>query len=123
VNEIGKAKGWNIDEIRRVRSYQGRVWCVTVQTGFIVARRAYKSKALDVLLYGKATKKERKAVTRELLFDVTVGIALGLNHLHLQNMVHRDIATRNCLLNSSYEVKLADFGNFFFSIFARWFVC
>ncbi|VDP19135.1 unnamed protein product [Onchocerca flexuosa] len=36
-------------------------------------------------------------------------IARGLEYLHLKGCIHRDIATRNCLLSGTI-VKLADFG-------------
>jgi serine/threonine protein kinase len=37
-------------------------------------------------------------------------LASGLNHLSSLRFVHRDIAARNCLINSQFQVKLADFG-------------
>ena len=36
--------------------------------------------------------------------------ASGLEELHAHGIVHRDVATRNLLLNSAWEVKVADFG-------------
>ena len=37
-------------------------------------------------------------------------VAKALEYLAEQKYVHRDIACRNCLVNSSRTVKLADFG-------------
>ncbi|VBB32589.1 unnamed protein product, partial [Acanthocheilonema viteae] len=41
--------------------------------------------------------------------DISCQIARGLEYLHMKGCIHRDIATRNCLLNGAV-VKLADFG-------------
>ncbi|PRP87381.1 hypothetical protein PROFUN_01643 [Planoprotostelium fungivorum] len=39
-----------------------------------------------------------------------VGIALGMLHLHKENVVHRDLAVRNILLTKHLEPKVTDFG-------------
>jgi len=38
------------------------------------------------------------------------GIALGMLHLHLEKVIHRDLAVRNILLNKHLEPKVSDFG-------------
>lgn len=38
------------------------------------------------------------------------GIALGMNHLSLEKIVHRDLAVRNILLTKHLEPKVSDFG-------------
>ena len=37
-------------------------------------------------------------------------VSSGLAYLALNKYVHRDVACRNCLVNSDRNVKLADFG-------------
>lgn len=42
--------------------------------------------------------------------EILQGIALGMYHLHTENIVHRDLATRNVLMTSHYQPKISDFG-------------
>jgi serine/threonine protein kinase len=52
---------------------------------------------------------ENRNLQFELQWKIIVGIARGMFHLHLENIVHRDLATRNVLLTESLEPKISDF--------------
>jgi hypothetical protein len=45
-----------------------------------------------------------------LLVYMAMQVARGMRYLASQNYVHRDLATRNCLVGKDFTVKIADFG-------------
>ncbi|CAI5444137.1 unnamed protein product [Caenorhabditis angaria] len=53
--------------------------------------------------------KNKKVSTYDLM-NMCLGAALGLEYLHANNCIHRDIAARNCLYSVDKIVKLSDFG-------------
>ncbi|XP_022108696.1 tyrosine-protein kinase Mer-like [Acanthaster planci] len=42
--------------------------------------------------------------------DMMIQIATGMEYIANNGIIHRDLATRNCMLDDNYVVKVADFG-------------
>ena len=53
---------------------------------------------------------QQTLITANMFLSVILQVANGLNYLAKLKFVHRDIATRNCLMDSKLTVKIADFG-------------
>ncbi|XP_010641747.2 epithelial discoidin domain-containing receptor 1 isoform X1 [Fukomys damarensis] len=68
----------------------------------------------DKAVAGGAPRDEEAAqgptISYPMLLHVAAQIASGMRYLATLNFVHRDLATRNCLVGENFTIKIADFG-------------
>ena len=65
---------------------------------------------LNNFLRKNTTQPAHPGLSAEQLVELCIDIAAGLEYLAQNHFVHRDLATRNCLVSSTYRVKISDFG-------------
>ena len=50
------------------------------------------------------------ALSKDLVYNLTNGIAAGMKYMYARSITHRDLKTNNILLTSDFHVKICDFG-------------
>lgn len=61
-------------------------------------------------LYGLIANKDPNIAWDNYGKEIALHTALGLNHLHSHNIVHRDMKSLNVLIGRGYVAKIADVG-------------
>ena len=88
--------------------------CLT-ETPFIMMEYMDKGDLNKVLkqyhgIVGHNVNPREGEITQQMLIQICTQIASGMNYLASNNFIHRDLATRNCLVGENFFVKIADFG-------------
>ncbi|VDO14559.1 unnamed protein product [Rodentolepis nana] len=68
-------------------------------------RRQRGGRRNTALVYQRLTRN-----SSSIFLQIAVGISRGLEYLAQNSVIHRDLATRNILLDSRFEPKICDFG-------------
>jgi len=76
--------------------------CIDTKDKIIVMEYMDKGSLHDLL--------RKEPLTLEKIHKIAKEIGLGMNYLHGENILHRDLTSKNILLSKHMEAKVADFG-------------
>ena len=65
---------------------------------------------MDTSLKGLIEKREKEGIPLHFKLSILVDVAQGLEFLHAQDIVHRDLSSNNVLLTKQLVAKIADLG-------------
>ena len=73
----------------------------------------FKSQTLQKFLENEK-KKDRKFLKEEIIWKIFIQLCFALYHIHNKNIIHRNIKSKNILLDNEYNLKLTNFKKAFF---------
>ncbi|XP_074835829.1 mitogen-activated protein kinase kinase kinase 12 [Carettochelys insculpta] len=106
VKKVRDLKETDIKHLRRLKhpniiTFKGV--CTQAPCYCIIMEFCAQGQLYEVLRAGRK-------VTPSLLVDWSMGIAGGMNYLHLHKIIHRDLKSPNMLITCDDVVKISDFG-------------
>lgn len=59
---------------------------------------------------GKFIRTQIKLLSEDVIMKIFVQVCLGLNYMHEERILHRDIKAMNIFLKKDFEIRIGDFG-------------